>query len=92
MAFSILSILLILSVKRAMDDPGFTHDVFLNHSAKDTAVVQPLVQRLQSAVRQHRKVRFDEWECPSPAEAGEGCRRPGESRGVAGSPAMMANS
>jgi hypothetical protein len=37
------------------------YDVFLSHSAKDMAVVRPLAERLQVAVRQHLKVWFDEW-------------------------------
>ena len=44
-----------------MSDEAFTHDVFLSHSAKDKAVVRPLAERLQVAVRQHLKVSFDEW-------------------------------
>ena len=58
--------------------PGeFQYDVFLSHSAKDTAVVRPLAERLR---QDGLKVWFDEWECPSPAGAGEGGRRPGEGR------------
>ena len=60
----------------------FQHDVFLSHSAKDKAVARPLAERLLVAVRKHLKVWFDEWECPSPAGAGEGGRRPGEGRGA----------
>ncbi len=41
-----------------------------------------LAKRLPVAVRKHLKVWFDEWECPSPAGAGEGGRRPGEGRGA----------
>jgi hypothetical protein len=36
----------------------FTHDVFLNHSAKDKAVVRPLAGRLR---QNGLKVWFDEW-------------------------------
>ena len=61
--------------------PAFPYDVFLSHSAKDKAVVRPLAERLRV---DGLKVWFDEWECPSPAGAGEGGRRPGEGRGVKG--------
>ena len=57
----------------------FQYDVFLSHSAKDKAVVRPPAERLR---RDGLKVWFDEWECPSPAGAGEGGRRPGEGRGA----------
>src|ERR1039457_4829894 len=49
----------------------FQFDVFLSHSAKDKAVVRPLAERLR---QDGLKVWFDEWECPSPAGAGEGLR------------------
>ncbi len=62
-----------------MSNTAFIHDVFLSPSAKDKAVVQPLVERLR---QDGLKVWFDEWECPSPAGAGEGGRRPGEGRGA----------
>ena len=57
----------------------FEYDVFLSHSAKDKAVVRPLAERLR---KDGLKVWFDEWECPSPAGAGEGGRRPGEGGGA----------
>ena len=57
----------------------FQYDVFLSHSAKDKAVVRPLAERLR---QDGLTVWFDEWECPSPAGAGEGGRRPGEGRGA----------
>jgi len=53
----------------------YKYDVFLSHSAKDTAAVRPLAERLRA---DGLKVWFDEWELPSPAGAGEGGRRPGE--------------
>lgn len=56
----------------------FIHDVFLSHSAKDTAVVRPLAERLR---QDGLKVWFDEW-IPSPAGAAEGGRRPGEGGGA----------
>ena len=62
-----------------MSDAAFPYDVFLNHSAKDKAGVRPLAERLRA---DRLKVWFDEWECPSPAGAGEGGRRPGEGRGA----------
>ena len=31
-----------------MDEPVFTYDVFLSHSAKDKAVVRPLAERLRA--------------------------------------------
>ena len=62
-----------------MSQPDFPYDVFLSHSAKDKAVVRPLTERLR---QDGLKVWFDEWECPSPAGAGEGGRRPGEGRGA----------
>jgi len=58
---------------------NFKHDVFLSHSAKDKAGVRPLAERLR---KDGLKVWFDEWECPSPAGAGEGGRRPGEGGGA----------
>ena len=42
-----------------MNDPVFTYDVFLNHSAKDKAVVRPLAERLRA---DGVKVWFGEWE------------------------------
>ena len=42
-------------------DAQFSYDVFLSHSAKDKAVVRPLVERLLVAVRKHLKMWFDEW-------------------------------
>jgi hypothetical protein len=57
----------------------FQYDVFLSHSAKDKAVVRPRAEQL----RQYGlRVSFDEWECPSPAGAGEGGRRSVEGRGA----------
>jgi len=56
----------------------FPHDLFLSHSTKAKAVVRPLAERLR---QDGLTVWFDEWECPSPAGAGEGGRRPGEGRG-----------
>ena len=44
-----------------MNDPVFTHDVFLSHSSKDKAVVRPLVERLR---QDGLKVWFVEWETP----------------------------
>ncbi len=41
-----------------MNDPVFTHDVFLSHSSKDKAVVRPLAERLR---QDGLKVWFDEW-------------------------------
>ncbi|MFA5192336.1 MAG: TIR domain-containing protein [Verrucomicrobiia bacterium] len=41
-----------------MNDPVFTHDVFLSHSSKDKAVVRPLAERLQ---KDGLNVWFDEW-------------------------------
>ena len=55
----------------------FPYDVFLSHSAKDKALVRTLAERLR---KDGLKVWFDEWECPSPAGAGGGGRRPGEGR------------
>jgi hypothetical protein len=57
----------------------FQYDVFLSHSAKDKSVVRPLAERLR---QDGLKVRFDEWECPSPSGAREGSRRLGEGRGA----------
>jgi hypothetical protein len=57
-ALSILSILLILSAKRAMQEPVFTYDVFLSHGAKDKAVVRPLAERLR---QDGLKEWFGEW-------------------------------
>lgn len=44
-----------------MSGPTFTHDVFLNHSAKDKAVVRPLAERLRA---DGLKVWFDEGAIP----------------------------
>jgi hypothetical protein len=41
-----------------MNNPAFTYDVFLSHSAKDKAVVRPLAERLR---QDGLKVWFDEW-------------------------------
>jgi hypothetical protein len=65
---------------------AFPHNVFLSHNAKDKAVSRPLAERLP---QDGLKVWFDEWECPSPAGAGEGGRRPGEGRGAEGIPAKI---
>ena len=65
-----------------MNTERFTHDIFLSHSSKDKTAARRLAKRLQVPVRHHLKVRFDEWEYPSPAGAGEGGRRPGEGRGA----------
>jgi hypothetical protein len=62
-----------------MNEPVFTHEVFLNHSAKDKAVVRPLAERLWADGLKVWLVPpklpgvggFDEWECHSPAGAGE---------------------
>jgi len=62
-----------------MSDAAFPYDVFLSHSAKDKAVVRAVAERQR---KDGLKVWFDEWECPSPAGAGEGGRRPGEGRGA----------
>ena len=48
-----------------MSTEAFTHDVFLSHRAKDKAVVRPLAERLQVAMRQRLKLWFDEWEIKS---------------------------
>ena len=55
----------------------FQHDVFLNHSAKDKAVVRPLAERLR---KDGVKVWFDEWviesEVPSSRSASTPTPRP----------------
>ena len=71
-----------------MRNAAFTHDVFLSHSAKDKAVVRGLAERLR---KDGLKVWFDEWECPSPAGAGEGARRAGGGSSI-GQPDQRATS
>ncbi|MBI5386657.1 MAG: toll/interleukin-1 receptor domain-containing protein [Verrucomicrobia bacterium] len=62
-----------------MSREAFPYDVFLSHSAKDKTVVRPLAERLR---QDGLKVWFDEWECPSPAGAGESGQKPDEGRGA----------
>ena len=75
-----------MPVKETMKPQQFAYDVFLSHSAKDKAVVRPLAELLRA---NGLKVRFDEWEIPSPAGVGEGGRRPGEGRGAEDIPAKI---
>ena len=49
-------------------------------------MVRPLAERLRA---DGLRVWFEEWECPSPAGAGEGGRRPGEGRGAERIPAKI---
>jgi hypothetical protein len=42
-----------------MSDADFTHDVFLSHSSKDTAVVHAVAERLRA---DGLRVWFDDWE------------------------------